>query len=206
MAELVLVRHGQTEWSREGRHTGRTDVPLDERGEWQARAVAPLLNDRRVALALTSPLRRATRTALLAGLVDARPDADLMEWDYGGYEGITTARIQEDRPGWDLWADGVVPGDGQHPGETVDEVGARADRVLAAVADRLGDPSGGDVVVVAHGHLLRVLAVRRLGLPACAGSMFALATATLSSIGVEHGRPVVTAWNTRPPAPSESTP
>ena len=195
MGELLIVRHGETEWSRARRHTGRTDLPLTERGEEQARALRPALARRTVVRTLVSPAERARRTARLAGL---RPDdvvADLWEWDYGGYEGVTSARIREDRPGWFLWEDGVIPGDAEHPGETVGQVGARADAVLARVRPL---PDDGDVALVAHGHFLRVLTARWLGLEPALGRLFALQTGTLSVLGTEHGRPVVAAWNIPP--------
>ena len=195
MGELVLIRHGQTEWSRQRRHTGRTDLPLTAEGEEQALALRPLLAKRDVGLVVTSPLLRAVRTAELAGLDDPAVDADLAEWDYGGYEGITTARIQRDRPGWNLWRDGVPPGDAEHPGELVEQVGERADRVLALVTAEL-DAGGPDVVLVAHGHVLRVLTARWLGLPSSEGVLFRLDTATLSTLGREHDHPVITSWNT----------
>ncbi|MEU8341664.1 probable phosphoglycerate mutase [Actinomadura meyerae] len=196
MGELVLVRHGETEWSRARRHTGLTDVPLTARGEEQARSLRGALKERRIARTLVSPARRARRTAELAGLTATETDPDLWEWDYGGYEGITSAEIREQRPGWFLWDDGVVPGDADHPGETVEQVGARADAVLAKAVPALAD---GDVVLVAHGHFLRVLTARRLGLEPALGRLFALGTGTLSALGTEHGRPVVSAWNV--PAP-----
>ncbi|MEV8564952.1 histidine phosphatase family protein [Streptomyces sp. NPDC051322] len=202
MGELILVRHGETSWSRTGKHTSWTDLPLTGFGEDQARAVAPLLAERRVALTLTSGLSRARRTAELAGLGTAFLDSDLHEWDYGGYEGITTAEIHRDRPEWDLWTDGVVPGPPEHPGETPQEVGERADRVLktvdAALRDADLDGRGGDVVLVGHAHFLRVLTARRLGLPASAGALFRLDTASVSRLGTEHDRPVIAAWNETP--------
>jgi probable phosphoglycerate mutase len=197
MGELLLVRHGETEWSRNHWHTGRTDVPLTERGAEQARALRPLLARRRIARVLTSPLRRAAHTAELAGLTGAEPEPRLMEWDYGGYEKLTTPEIQRTRPGWDLWADGVVPGDAEHPGETLSDVAARTEAVIADV-DPLLRGGDGDVVLVAHGHVLRVLAARRLGLDPAAGAVLRLDTATLSSLGTEHARPVITGWNLPP--------
>ncbi|MFD3822127.1 histidine phosphatase family protein [Streptomyces sp. NPDC058625] len=194
MGDLLLARHGETEWSRSGRHTGRSDLPLTEDGETQARALAPLLAGRSFALVLTSPLARARRTAELAGLADALPEPDLREWDYGGYEGVTTADIRRTRPGWDLWTDGVPPGP-EFPGESPGQVGARADRVLSKVAGAL---DAGDVMLVAHGHLLRVLTARRLGLPPADGRLFRLETGTLSRLSLEHGSPVIEEWNTRP--------
>ncbi|MEU3147572.1 MULTISPECIES: histidine phosphatase family protein [unclassified Streptomyces] len=194
MGDLLLARHGETEWSRSGRHTGRSDLPLTRDGEAQARALAPLLAGRSFALVLTSPLVRARRTAELAGLAHASPEPDLREWDYGGYEGVTTADIRRTRPGWDLWTDGVPPGP-EFPGESPGQVGARADRVLSRVAGAL---EAGDVMLVAHGHLLRVLTARRLGLPPADGRLFRLETGTLSRLSLEHGSPVVEEWNTRP--------
>ncbi|UQI43811.1 histidine phosphatase family protein [Streptomyces sp. HU2014] len=194
MSELLLIRHGETEWSRSGRHTGLTDIPLTEHGEKQAEALRPLLAGRTVGPVLASPLKRALRTAELAGL-DPRPDPDLREWDYGGYEGVSTDEIHRTRPGWYLWDDGVVPGDAGHPGETAAQVGARADRVLARIAPWLAEPDGPDVVLVAHAHFLRVLTARRLGLPPTVGALFRLDTATVSRIGTEHGRPALVAWN-----------
>lgn len=195
MAQLTIIRHGETEWSRDHRHTGRTDIPLTPTGEEQARAAGKLVADRDFALVLVSPLRRARATAVLAGLPDTDLEPDLMEWDYGGYEGLTTARIRETVPGWYLWRDGVVPGDADHPGEQVSDVGARVDRVLERVRPALD--AGDNVALVAHGHVLRVLTARWLGLPPADGRLFALATAGVSDLGFEHGEPVMTAWNRR---------
>ncbi|GAB2808880.1 histidine phosphatase family protein [Streptomyces chlorus] len=194
MGDLLLARHGETEWSRSGRHTGHTDLPLTEGGEAQARALIPLLEGRAFTLVLTSPLVRARRTAELAGLSGALPEPDLREWDYGGYEGVTTADIRRTRPDWDLWTDGVPAGT-EFPGESPGQVGERADRVLSAVAGAL---DAGDVLLVAHGHLLRVLTARRLGLPPADGRLFRLGTGTLSRLSLEHGSPVVAEWNIRP--------
>ncbi|MFI1968022.1 histidine phosphatase family protein [Streptomyces cinnamoneus] len=196
MSELLLVRHGETEWSRDGRHTSWTDKPLTARGEREAASLRPALAARDVGLVLVSPMTRAARTAELAGLVAARTEPDLREWDYGGYEGVTTAEIRRTRPGWSLFEDGVVPGPEGHPGETPEQVGARADRVLARIEGRPREP-GGDVVLVAHAHFLRVLTARRLGLPPSAGALFRLDTGTVSALGTEHGRPVLVAWNGR---------
>ncbi|MFC3981791.1 histidine phosphatase family protein [Streptosporangium jomthongense] len=190
MDEMILLRHGETEWSRDGRHTGRTDLPLTPKGEEQARALAPLVGGRSFGLALVSPASRARRTAELAGLTDYEVDPDLWEWDYGGYEGITTVDIRRTRPGWYLWRDGVVPGDAEHPGESAQEVAERADRVISRA--RAAD---GTVAVVAHGHLLRVLCARWLGLPARDGRLFRLDTGTYSRLGFEHGEPVALTWN-----------
>jgi probable phosphoglycerate mutase len=195
VGDLLLVRHGETEWSVSGQHTSFTDLPLTERGEQQAKSLAPLLSQRTYALALTSPLGRAVRTAELAGLTGTTADPDLHEWDYGGYEGITSVEIHRTRPGWDLWTDGVPPGPDGHPGESPDEIGRRADRVLSRVAGVLPD---GDVILVAHGHFLRVLTARYLGLPPSDGRLFQLATATVSRLSTEHDRPVIAEWNTRP--------
>src|SRR5437868_8168505 len=161
MGELIIVRHGETEWSRAHRHTGRTDLPLTAHGEAQASALRAALAERRIVRTICSPAVRARRTAELAGLTVDEVDPDLWEWDYGGYEGITTAAIQERRPGWFLWDDGVIPGDTEHPGESVKEVGTRADAVLARVRP---DLDAGDVALVAHGQVLRVLTARWLGL------------------------------------------
>jgi broad specificity phosphatase PhoE len=191
MGELILLRHGQTEWSKAGRHTGRTDIPLTPEGEAAAKTLAPALAARQVRAAFTSPAQRAVRTAELAGL-NARPDPNLQEWDYGGYEGMTTRQIQEQRPGWYLWRDGVIPGDAAHPGETVDQVGARADAVLARVRPLLAE---GDAVLVSHGHFLRALAARWLRLEPSAGRLLRLDTGTLSTLGTEHDQPVVQMWN-----------
>ena len=195
MGDLLLVRHGETEWSVSGRHTSWTDLPLTRHGEEEAKSLAPLLAGRTFALALTSPLDRAIRTAELAGISGAAPDPDLHEWDYGGYEGVTTVDIHRTRPDWYLWTDGVPPGPAGHPGESPDEIGARADRVLKRVDSALVD---GDVVLVAHAHFLRVLTARRLGLPAADGRLFQLATGTVSRLSTEHDRPVIAEWNTRP--------
>ncbi|MEV6289742.1 histidine phosphatase family protein [Streptomyces sp. NPDC051896] len=195
MGDLLLVRHGETEWSRSGQHTSWTDLPLTGPGEEQAKSLAPLLTGRTYALALASPLGRALRTAELAGLTGVVPDPDLHEWDYGGYEGVTTVDIHRTRPGWDLWTDGVPPGPDGHPGESPEQVGARADRVLARLSPALAE---GDVVLVAHAHFLRVLTARRLGLPPAEGRLFQLATGTVSRLSTEHGRPVIAEWNRRP--------
>ncbi|MER5293896.1 histidine phosphatase family protein [Streptomyces pharetrae] len=195
MGDLFLVRHGETEWSLSGQHTSFTDLPLTGHGEAQAKSLAPLLSGRTFARVLTSPLGRAVRTAELAGLAGAIPDPDLREWDYGGYEGVTTREIHRTRPDWDLWTDGVPPGPQGHPGESPAEVGSRADRVLARIAPASAD---GDVVLVAHAHFLRVLTARRLGLPPAEGRLFQLATGTVSRLSTEHGRAVIAEWNMRP--------
>jgi probable phosphoglycerate mutase len=199
MGELILLRHGETEWSRAGRHTGRTDVPLTPKGSVDAAALEPMLSrraeDGRLVAVFASPAQRAQRTAALAGLTVTKTDPDLWEWDYGGYEGITTAEIQRTRPGWSLWRDGVIPGDAEHPGETVEEVGERADRVLKRAAPLLRD---GDVALVAHGHVLRVLTARWLGLRPTDGRLFRLDTGTVSALGTEHDEHVILSWNVPP--------
>jgi broad specificity phosphatase PhoE len=192
MGQLILLRHGETEWSRSGRHTGRTDIPLTSRGEAIAATLAAPLRQLNIVATFTSPAQRAVRTAELAGLTGAKTDPDLWEWDYGGYEGRTTAEIQQDRPGWYLWRDGVIPGDAEHPGETIAQVGARVDAVLARVHPLLAD---GDVALVAHGHVLRVLTARYLGLEPDGGRLFRLDTGTICTLGTEHDEPVITTWN-----------
>lgn len=193
MGELILIRHGETEWSRVRRHTGRTDVPLNAAGEAAASALAPMLAQRQLVAAFSSPLSRAMRTAQLAGLDGVRSDPDLVEWDYGGYEGLTRGQIERDRPGWYLWRDGVEPGDAQHPGERIEQVASRTDQALGRLRPLLAE---GDVVVVAHAHLLRVLTARYLGLDPASGRLFRLDTGTISTLGTEHGAAVITGWNT----------
>ena len=182
---IVVVRHGETEWSRDGRHTGRTDVALTADGRRQAVLVGSRLRGRSFTVVLSSPLGRAAETARLAGLGDRIEfDADLAEWDYGAYEGRTTADIHGERPGWWLWTDGC-PG-----GETAAGVAERADRVISRC---LAAP--GDSICVAHGHLLRVLAARWLGAAPELGSSLLLSTASVGVLGWEHDRPVVARWN-----------
>jgi broad specificity phosphatase PhoE len=197
MGDLILLRHGETAWSKSGQHTGRTDIPLTANGEAAAKALAPLVAQRDIVAVFTSPAQRAVRTAALAGLTGARQDPDLWEWDYGGYEGLTTAQIQEQHPGWNLWRDGVIPGDAAHPGETEAEVGQRVDRVLARAKALLAD---GDVVLVAHGHVLRVLTARYLLLEPSFGRRLRLDTGTISTLSTEHDDPVISSWNVPPPA------
>jgi probable phosphoglycerate mutase len=193
MSELILIRHGETEWSRAGQHTGRTDIPLTDAGVAAAKALAPALARRHLVAAFSSPLSRAMQTAELAGLTGVEPDPGLMEWDYGGYEGMTTAQVRETRPGWDLWRDGVIPGSTGHPGEQLQQVAARTDALLDRVRPLLDD---GDVALVAHGHLQRVLTARWLGLDAPAGRLFGHpGPGTVSALGTEHGQPVISAWN-----------
>jgi probable phosphoglycerate mutase len=178
---IVLVRHGQTEWSASGRHTSTTDLPLTEEGRRAARALP--LRDRSFELVLTSPRVRARETCELAGLT-GEVDADLAEFDYGSYEGLTTPQIRAERPGWSLWTDGA-PG-----GETAGQVGARVDRVIARALT-----AGGDVALFAHGHVLRVLGARWLGLPAASGALFGLDTASICELGFERETRVVWKWN-----------
>jgi broad specificity phosphatase PhoE len=195
MGELIVLRHGETEWSASGRHTGRTDIPLTKRGEAAAAELAPALARRQIVATFCSPAQRAVRTAELAGLTDIKLDPDLWEWDYGGYEGRTTPQIQQERPGWYLWRDGVIPGDAEHPGETVAQVGARTDAVLARAKPLL---ASGDVALVAHGHVLRVLTARWLELDPDGGRLFRLDTGTYSTLGTEHDYPVISTWNLPP--------
>jgi probable phosphoglycerate mutase len=192
MGQLILLRHGETEWSMTGRHTGRTDIGLTAHGESVAAHLATALRRYQISAVFTSPARRAVRTAELAGLTGAKPDPDLWEWDYGGYEGRTTAEIRAERPGWYLWRDGVIPGDAAHPGEAIEQVGARADAVLARARPLLAE---GDVALVAHGHILRVLTARWLGLEPAGGRLFRLDTGTVSTLETEHDQPVITSWN-----------
>ncbi|WP_369231739.1 histidine phosphatase family protein [Streptomyces sp. R21] len=194
MGDILLVRHGETKWSLSGQHTSRTNLPLTHHGEEQAKSLAPFFAGHSFCRVLTSPLDRAVRTAELAGLTGAVTDPDLHEWDYGAYEGITTIEIHRTRPDWDLWTDGVPSAPDGYRGESPEEVGQRADRVLSRV-DAALQSTGGDVVLVAHAHFLRVLTARRLGLPAADGRLFQLATGTLSRLSTEHGRPVIAQWN-----------
>jgi probable phosphoglycerate mutase len=183
--EVVLVRHGETEWSRDGKHTGRTDVPLTEHGRRQAQAVGAGLRGRRFALVLTSPLLRALETCRLAGFGDAAVLRDeLREWDYGAYEGRKTIEIRKERTGWTLWRDGVPNG------ETIQEVAARVDRVLVELRSVQGDS-----LLFAHGHVLRVLAARWLGLQPQAGALFALDPASIGALGYERETSVIRLWN-----------
>ncbi|GAA2893689.1 phosphoglycerate mutase [Actinoplanes cyaneus] len=185
MAEIVLIRHGQTEWSANGRHTSFTDLELTPEGEAQARRAGERLGGRTFAAVISSPRRRALRTAELAGLTVTEVTEDLAEWNYGEYEGITTKQIRVDRPDWSLWTDGC-PG-----GESPEQVGERLDRVLARARS-----VGGDVALVAHGHSLRVAGARWIGLPTSAGGLLKLDTATVSVLGFEHEvDPVLSAWN-----------
>lgn len=181
---VYLVRHGATEWSLNGRHTSFTDLPLLPQGEQDARGLAPKLTEHRFAQVLTSPRQRARRTAELAGFREAVVDDDLVEWDYGAYEGITTAEIRKTDPDWTIW-DGVTPG-----GETHAEIAKRLDRIIERA--RLAN---GDTLVFAHGHCLRALAARWLGEEARFGRFLVLGTATLSVLGEDRGQPAILAWN-----------
>jgi broad specificity phosphatase PhoE len=183
MARFVLIRHGETEWSASGKHTSVTDVPLTESGRRGAELLRERLAGRDFALVLSSPRARARDTAAIAGL-EVQLDDDLVEFDYGEYEGRTTPEIRVERPGWSVWSDGA-PG-----GETVEQVGERADRVIerALAAD-------GDVAAFAHGHLLRVLAARWIGLPATYGGHLALDTGSVSELGFERERRAIWLWN-----------
>lgn len=192
--ELVLVRHGETEWSKSGQHTGRTDIPLTENGVAQAGRAARYLADRDFALALSSPLARARETARIIG-VDPELDEDLYEWDYGAYEGLTTPQIKVQRHGpWDLWTDGVPAGD--TPGENAAEVRVRVERVINRARPVLAE--GQDAIFVAHGHVLRALGAAWIRLAPQDGAVLKLGTATVSTLGYEHGRPVIDAWNITP--------
>jgi broad specificity phosphatase PhoE len=183
--QIWLFRHGETEWSLSGQHTGRTDLPLTAAGRRRAQAIGRRLSGRPFALVLSSPLARALETCHLAGYGDvAETTPDLMEWDYGDYEGRRTVDIQKERPGWSLWHDGV-PG-----GEMIDEVAARTRKVIetAMAAD-------GEVALFAHGHVLRVLTARWLDLAPDGGQLFELGTAAVSVLGYEHDTRVIVKWN-----------
>lgn len=185
--EVVLVRHGETEWSRTGRHTGTSDIPLTDTGREQARLLGSMLGKRPFARVLTSPLQRASETSRLAGLGEVAEECgDLREWDYGIYDGRTTADIRTEIPNWTVWSHPVTGG------ETADAVGRRADRLIDLL-----QKADGDVALFAHGHILRVLAARWCGLDAVDGRLFALDTTTLSVLGHERETPVIRLWNQR---------
>jgi probable phosphoglycerate mutase len=187
--DIWLIRHGETEWSLSGQHTGRTDIPLTPAGERSAEQIGRFLAGRPFALVLTSPLGRARNTCRLAGYGDvAQIDPDLSEWDDGAYEGRTSAQIQKDAPGWTIWTS-PVPG-----GETIQQVAARANCVIA----RATECPAGDVALFAHGHLLRILTACWLGLPPDAGRLFALETGSVSVLGYERGTHVIARWNITP--------
>jgi probable phosphoglycerate mutase len=183
---IWLVRHGETEWAKSGRHTGRSDIPLTDEGRRQAEALVRRLAGQKFALVLTSPRSRAAETARLAGFPNAIVDPDLGEWDYGAFEGRTTADIRLEVPDWSIWT-----GPWRN-GETVEDVGARADRIIERCVDPHVD---GDVLLFAHGHLLRVLAARWIGLPPDAGRLFALGTATIGILGLDRGTRDIETWN-----------
>ena len=195
MREIWLMRHGETEWSRSGAHTGRTDLPLTAAGRDNAAALGRYLAGREFSLVLCSPMERARETCRLAGFGDvAQTEPNLREWDYGEFEGRTTADIQKEIPGWSLWVSGV------RNGETIGQVAARADAVIARALQAEGDVAEGEggkgsVALFAHGHILRILAARWLGLPGDAGRLLALSTAALSSLGYERETRVITRWN-----------
>ena len=188
--ELWLIRHGETEWSRTGQHTGKADIALTEVGEAQARVLRTALDGREFARVFVSPLRRAQQTCELAGYGGAAVTLpDLREWDYGDYEGLTSTDIQRERPSWSIWNDGPVGG------EAIDEVGARAQRLIAAL-----EGVEGSIALFAHGHILRILAATWRELPPDAGRLFALSAGSISVLGFEHGTRVIRSWNQVPPA------
>jgi len=185
MGEIWLIRHSETEWALTGQHTGHTDIPLTERGRREAVLLGNRLQGHPFARVFTSPLSRAADTCRLAGFGEiAEEDPDLEEWDYGEYEGKTTAELRQDQPDWTIW-NAPVRG-----GESAAQVGVRVDRVIARVS---GVP--GYVALFAHGHVLRILAARWIGLPASGGARLALDTASISRLGTEHGTPVIVRWN-----------
>jgi probable phosphoglycerate mutase len=188
---LVLLRHGETEWSKSGQHTGRTDIPLTVRGEQLGRQTAELLKERAFSLVLTSPLQRARHTAELAGLADFEIDDNLMEWDYGGYEGLTTNEIRE-RVGhpWTVFGDGVIPG--ATPGESIEQVAARCRKVIDRALPSLAT---GDVALVGHGHCLRILASVFLRQELRFGAQLKLDAGSVSVLGWERETPAIESWN-----------
>lgn len=186
MGDIVVVRHGQTEWSANGRHTSTTDLDLTPEGEQRARALSRAFVTAGFVAVVSSPRKRALRTAELAGLTVTTVDADVAEWDYGTYEGLTTPEIRAERPGWELWTDGCPQG------ESPQDVTDRLDRFLARVAPML---VLGDVAVISHGHASRALAARWLGEPVTFGARLSLDTATLSVLGHEHEHQSIRTWN-----------
>ncbi|MCC6364824.1 MAG: histidine phosphatase family protein [Bryobacterales bacterium] len=183
--ELWLIRHGETEWSRSGAHTGRTDLSLTAKGREEASSIGVALDGRHFSLVLTSPLQRARETCHLAGYgVEAVADPNLREWDYGDYEGRTTAEIRRHAPGWNVWHCGVPNG------EKIEDVAARTEAVIARAVE-----APGDVALFGHGHALRILTARWLGLEPAAGRLFLLGTATVSTLGYERETRVITRWN-----------
>jgi broad specificity phosphatase PhoE len=190
VAELWLVRHGETEWSAAGRHTSRTDIPLTAHGRLLAKALGEYLAGMKFAAVLRSPMLRAKETCEIAGFGDAAVVEDgLKEWDYGVYEGRTSKEIQADIPGWSVWTSPIIGG------ETVEQVGARADAVIARALAAAGDADGAKVALFAHAHILRILAARWIGLEARDGSLLALSTGSVSVLGYERETRVVLRWN-----------
>ena len=188
MAELWLIRHGETEWSLSGAHTSRTDIPLTDHGRVRAEELRSFLNGKKFAAVFTSPMQRARETCKIAGYADvATIDEGLREWNYGVYEGKTTKEIQVDHPGWSVWKDEIIDG------EPVEHVGERADGVIARALAAAGD--GGTVALFAHAHILRILAARWIGLPATGGSLFGLGTGSLSELGFERETRIIKRWN-----------
>ncbi len=187
---LILIRHGETEWSRTGRHTGRTDIPLTSAGEERASTLAARMGSFAPAVVLCSPLERARRTAELAGLTPDAIDPDLLEWDYGQWEGVTTPEIREqlNDPTWTIWSR-PIPG-----GEQAEDVAIRCARAIRRVLPAVGD--GADAVLVAHGHYLRILTATWLGLPAIDGRLWVLDAGALSILGYERDQRAIVAWNT----------
>ena len=183
--EVALVRHGQTEWSKTARHTGRTDIPLTDLGRKQARALGRMIEDDQFDQMLSSPLSRAWETMELAGLVgQAVASSDLVEWDYGEYEGLSTVEIRLDHPGWTVWTHPIIGG------ESIEDVSVRADLVISSLLE-----SEGSAVLFAHAHILRILAARWMGLSPEAGAALSLDTATLSTLGWERENRVIRTWN-----------
>ncbi len=183
--QVWLMRHGETAWSLSGAHTGRTDLPLTEKGEKDAADLGRWLNCRKFAVVLTSPMQRARETCRIAGYAgQAEVDANLCEWDYGDYEGLSTADIRKTRPGWEIWRDGPLNG------ERVEEVYARAEKVIARV-----QAAQGDVALFAHGHILRILTACWLDLTPTGGKLFALGTGSVSTLGYEREQRVISRWN-----------
>ena len=196
MAEIVLIRHGETEWSKSGQHTGRTDIPLTRNGRKRAAELEPLLRHRAFGLTLSSPMERARDAAALAGLKPDGIDNDLVEWDYGAWEGRTTPdiRVELGDPNWVIWDHPIPPG--KTPGETTDEVALRCHRVIERCLPVLD--AGRDCALVAHGHVLRILTATWLGLHSDAGRLFMLEAGALSSLGFERTQHVITGWNQTP--------
>jgi broad specificity phosphatase PhoE len=188
MAELWLIRHGETEWSLSGAHTSRTDIALTDHGRKRAEELRDFLHGRKFAAVFTSPMQRARETCAIAGYGDvAQIEDGLKEWDYGVYEGKTTKEIRLEHPGWSVWMDEIVGG------ETVEHVGERADAVIAKVLATTGED--GSAAMFAHAHILRILAARWIGLPATGGSVLALGTGSVSVLGFERETRVIQSWN-----------